>query len=338
MESCLLFVLYKLLSTISERQILAKDWLSFRFLLTLHNNKLSIIIMNEDTKAKFELAISLCEHSQFDEARPILDEVLKESPDNSEAWWLAAQVDWMHSGDVDKAYDELIESLKLDPKNKWALLLMGNLLSRGKKDMNSAKEYYNKVLEYTPDDIVAINNVAGIMMENNEFDDAIELFKRALKIDDTFVNSYYGIALSYYKKGDLQNAFEYCHQGALKSVKRPENPGVREALLKLYVHCAEELDKQTNYPRIWHKIKQKLEVLGDAPIVFQQDSNLQVYAKVEYGPTYGRKEHIVKYNPQKEYVSHLFVHEMMHLEMLIADTRTGGQSVRYNRSRQERVP
>lgn len=41
--------------------------------------------MNEDTKAKFELAIGLCERSRFDEARTILDEVLKEAPDNSEA-------------------------------------------------------------------------------------------------------------------------------------------------------------------------------------------------------------------------------------------------------------
>ena len=38
-------------------------------------------------------------------------------------------------------------------------------------------------------------------------------------------------------------------------------------------------------------------------------------AKLEYAPLHGAKEHIVKYNPEKDFVDHMFVHEMMHLKM-----------------------
>ena len=45
-----------------------------------------------------------------------------------------------------KAYDELIESLKCDQRNIWALVLMGNLLTKEKNDIEHAKQYYDKVL------------------------------------------------------------------------------------------------------------------------------------------------------------------------------------------------
>ena len=264
---------------------------------------------------KLQYALDLCNKKKFDEALPILEEITKNDPQKSEAWRTLAQLHWLHQHNVDKAYDELIEALKCDPKNLWALILMGNLLTREKNDVEHAKKYYDKVLEYHPDNAIAINNIGATFMERKDYEGSLPYLEKALKLDDTYVNSYYGLALCYYKLGQLEQSFTTCHQGAIKSVDRPENPAVREELLKLYLTVAKALSGKTNYINIWKGIKDELEAVDHVNIRFEETKTLQVLAKLEYAPLHGAKEHIVKYNPEKEFVDHMFVHEMMHLKM-----------------------
>lgn len=272
---------------------------------------------------KLQYALDLCNKKKFDEALPILEEITKNDPNNSEAWRTLAQLHWLHQHNADKAYDELIEALKCDPQNLWALILMGNLLTREKNDVEHAKQYYDKVLEYHPDNAIAINNIGATFMERKDFEGALPYLQKALKLDDTYVNSYYGLALCYYKLGKLEESFKTCHQGAIKSVDRPENPAVREELLKLYLTVAKDVSGKTNYINIWKGIKDELEAVGHVNIRFEETKTLQVLAKLEYAPLHGAKEHIVKYNPEKEYVDHMFVHEMMHLKMNQQATMAG---------------
>ena len=272
---------------------------------------------------KLQYALDLCNKKRFDDALPILEEITKNDPQNSEAWRTLAQLHWLHQRNPDKAYDELIEALKCDPKNLWALILMGNLLTREKNDVEHAKKYYDKVLEYHPDNAIAINNIGATFMERKDYEGALPYLEKALKLDDTYVNSYYGLALCYYKLGQLEQSFTTCHQGAIKSVDRPENPAVREELLKLFMAVAKDLSSQTNYINIWKGIKDELEAVDHVNIRFEENNALQVLAKLEYAPLHGAKEHIVKYNPEKEFVDHMFVHEMMHLKMYQQATLVG---------------
>ena len=264
---------------------------------------------------KLQHALDLCNKKKFDEALPILEEVTKEDPQNSEAWRTLAQLHWFHQHNLDKAYDELIESLKCQPRNMWALILMGNLLTKEKNDIDGAKAYYDKVLEYYPDNAIAINNVAATYMEQKEYEKAIPLMQKVINIDDSYINSYYGLALCYYKTDKLNEAFDICHQAAVSLQDRPENPGVREELLKLYMTVAKELSRKINYINVWNGIKDELEAIDHVNIRFTGDKSLNVLAKMEYAPLHAAKEHVLRYNPDKEYVDHLFIHEMMHLKM-----------------------
>ena len=264
---------------------------------------------------KLQKAFDLCNEKKFDEALPLLESVTKEDPKNSEAWRTLAQVHWFHKHEPDKAYDELIEALKCEPRNLWALILMGNLLTREKNDIEGAKSYYNKVLEYFPDNAIAINNVAATYIERKEYTEAIPLMKKVISIDDTYINSYYGLALCYYKTNQLEECFEICYQGATKLQDRPENPGVRDELLKLYLTVAKDLADKTNYINVWKGIKEELEAVDHINIQFAEDKNLMVNARFEYAITHRTKDHVIRYNPDKKYIDHLFVHEMMHLKM-----------------------
>ena len=259
--------------------------------------------------------LDLCNKSEFDKALPLLEEIVKKEPKNSEAWRIMAQIHWNHMQMPDKAYDELIEALRCEPKNIWALVLMGNLLTKEKKDIVHAKQYFEKVLEYHPDNAIAINNIGATYMEVNDYEGALPYMEKTLELDVSYSNAYYGLALCYYKLGRLEDSFKTCHQGALKSADRPENPAVREEMMKLYLTVAKDLAEKTNYINVWKGIKDELEQVDHTNIRFVEDKSLNVLAKLEYAPMHAAKEHVLRYNPDKEYVNHLFIHEMMHLKM-----------------------
>jgi hypothetical protein len=66
---------------------------------------------------------------------------------------------------------------------------------------------------------------------------------------------------------------------------------------------------------VWNGIKDELEAVDHVNIRFTEDKSLNVLAKMEYAPLHAAKEHVLRFNPDKEYVDHLFIHEMMHLKM-----------------------
>jgi tetratricopeptide (TPR) repeat protein len=192
---------------------------------------------------------------------------------------------------------------------------MGNLLTKEKNDVEHAKQYYDKVLEYHPDNAIAINNIGATYMERKEYEEALPYLKKAMAIDDSYANSYYGLALCYYKLGRIEDAFAICHRGALKSSDRLENPAVREELVKLYITVAKDYADKTNYINVWKGIKDELEAVDHVNIRIVDDKSLNVHAKMEYAPLHAAKEHVLRYNPEKDFVEHLFIHEMMHLKM-----------------------
>lgn len=264
---------------------------------------------------KLQQALALCNNNEFDKALSLLEEVVKTNPQESEAWRVLAQIHWTQMHQVDKAYDELIEALKCEPRNIWALVLMGNLLTKEKDDVEHAKQYYEKVLEYYPDNAIAINNIGATFMERKDYEGALPYMEKVMAIDDSYANSYYGLGFCYYKLGRIEDAFEICHKGALKSLDRPENPAVREELVKLFVRVAKEYAEKTNYINVWKGIKDELEEVDHVNIRIVEDKCLNVHAKMEYAPLHAAKEHVIRYNPEKDFVEHLFIHEMMHLKM-----------------------
>ena len=264
---------------------------------------------------KLQQALELCNRQDFDQAEELLQQFLKDEPENSEAWRVLAQVHWIHMGKSEQAYDELIEALRCNPQNLWALILMGNLLSKEHKDSEHAMNYFDKVLEYYPDNALAINNIGGVLLQQEEFEKAIPYFERSISLDETNANYHYGLVLCYYKLGKLKEAFETCHQGLLKSKDKPENPNAREQLSKLFLNVARDYAKTINVINVWTGIKDELEEVDHIPIRFVEDKNLDLYAKMEYALTHGKNEHVIRYNPDKQFVDHMFIHEMMHLKM-----------------------
>lgn len=276
----------------------------------------------QEAEKKFAKVTALCDKGQFSQAKIAVEEFIKQHPRFSDAYRLKAQL-YMQEGKIDDAIDINIEALRCNPRNGWALLLMGNLFGKYKNDIKTAENYYNKILEYCPNNAIACNNIAAVMMERNEYDKAISIFKHVLDINDKYGNAYYGLALAYYNQKDFKNAFEYALAGSLKADRQRENPNVLEELHKLMVVAAKNLVSTTNYINVMLGIKDAIELDTKNRIEIEEDDKLEVSAKLQYGKVYNRDYNLVKYNPKMPYMEHLVIHELMHLDMALEASKRG---------------
>lgn len=126
----------------------------------------------------------------------------------------------MQHHNPEKAENELIEALRIDPKNIWALILMGNLLSKENKDVASAKKYYDDVLKYYPDNNIALNNIAATLLQIDKTQESIPYFEKAIQADPKYLISYYGLAMAYMNMKELDKAFDTTLKGLLLGRER----------------------------------------------------------------------------------------------------------------------
>lgn len=268
----------------------------------------------EQSQQEFNEITALCEKRQFKEAHSRLELFLKKHSRHSEGYRILAQME-MEAGNIDKAIDINIEALRCNPKNAWALLLMGNLYSKYKDNYKVGRSYYDSVLKYSPDNFIAINNIAAIMMEKDDYEHAIPMFEQALKGDKKYANAYYGLAVCYYNQSENRKAFDTALQGCLLSNLRSENPQVMDELHKILIASAHAVVESTNYMNVVLGIKDEIEMTYNQKIEIEEDNTLDLSAKLEYGPTHHCDYHLIKINPKKPFMEHLAIHEMMHLQM-----------------------
>ena len=102
---------------------------------------------------------------------------------------------YLESGNSDKAQKHLKECLQLDPNNVWSYLLLGNIYAKYDHNQDIAEFYFEKGLSIRHDDNILLNNYAALKMEKKQFKEAQHLFEKALEIDPSYPNTYYGLAL-----------------------------------------------------------------------------------------------------------------------------------------------
>lgn len=280
----------------------------------------------EQSQQEFNEITALCEKRQFKEAHSRLELFLKKHSRHSEGYRILAQME-MEAGNIDKAIDIDIEALRCNPKNIWALILMGNLYSKYKDNYEIGRTYYDSVLKYSPDNFIAINNVAALMMENEDYESAIPLFEKSLEGDKKYANAYYGLAVCYYNQRENQKAFDTALKGCLLADIRSENPQVMDELHKIMLASAHAVVESTNYMNVVLGIKDEIEMKYNQKIEIVKDDTLDLSAKLEYGPTHHRDYHLIKYNPKKPFMEHLAIHEMMHLQMNLEADKVNSNKV-----------
>ena len=116
-------------------------------------------------EADYRKTVALCEKGKFAEAKPILKDLIQKNPTNSEYHRIMGQI-LSDEGDQEEAINCLIDSLRWDSKNGWALLMMGNIFAKFKNDVPTAMKYYDQALIANPNWLKCLAQVFPSKMLN----------------------------------------------------------------------------------------------------------------------------------------------------------------------------
>jgi len=276
----------------------------------------SSIILQE---ADYKKVILLCEKGRFTEAKLILTKLIDKNPTNSEYHRIMGQI-LSDEGDQEEAINCLIDALRWDSKNGWALLMMGNIFAKFKNDVPTAMKYYDQAIIANPTDNISLNNIGANLLQQGKVKEARKYFEEALKINDQYPNTHFALGMIAEMEEDLSAAFN----STIQAIKLNKN---KDILYQNAVKQAFELSRNLIVTDIGNKIhkeyRHKLEFEGDREIDIIKDEDIQTAAKIEFAENYNRESHLVKFKPSYSAVEHLIMHELVHLYFVI-DARKAG--------------
>ncbi len=217
-------------------------------------------------------------------------------------------------GDQEEAINCLIDSLRWDSKNGWALLMMGNIFAKFKNDIPTAMKYYDQALIANPNDNIAINNIGANLMQQGKLEEAKKYFWEAIKINDQYPNTHFALGMIAEMENDLHSSF----YSTIQAIKLNKNKDVLyQNSVRQAFDIAKKIIETSEGKKIFREYRHKLEFEGGKEIDIIEDSSIPTAAKIEFAENYNRPKHIVKYKPKYLAVEHLIMHELVHLEFVI---------------------
>ena len=147
------------------------------------------------------------QNGEFAKAKGIYERVLELNPTAIEPRRNLAMVCY-ELDEFEEAKDHLIEVLRLDPKNAWSFVTLGNIYSRTRHDDASAAKFFRKALELKPGDPWALNGLAAVHCESGELSTAIDLFDQAIEAEPRFANAYLGRAMAWVRMQRFSDAVQ----------------------------------------------------------------------------------------------------------------------------------
>ena len=240
----------------------------------------------------FYKATDLCTLGRFSEAIPLLEKLIQTNPSTSEYHRNLGQAH-EEMGNYQLAIDSLIESLRWNPKNKWALLLMGNIYVKYQNDFKTALTYFDEVMELDQDNFLGLSNIGGTFLQAGKPNLAERFFKRALKSNPIFPNALHGLGIVQFEKGNLAEAFDF-GVSALK-LTDPSDKKIVAIIEGFVINVASRFTKKEGRMDISADFILELEALSGKEIQLSTDSNLPVDARIKIAENYDRDFHRVSY-------------------------------------------
>lgn len=267
----------------------------------------------DEQKKEYKKALALCDKQQFAKAKPIIENLINQNPTNSEYYRVLAQI-YSEQNQQDKAIDTLIDALRWNPQNGWALLLMGNILAKYKKDIQSALIYFDQALKANSNDFISLTNVGYLLMQEGKMEDAQKYINAALKINPEYTNASFTLALIFEKQNDLVKAFEQ----TIKSLRiHKKLDQVYQGMVSQAYALAKKIIDTNSISKTVSNFRHKLEFEGGKEIDLLEDNNINTPAKIEFAENFKRDKHALRFKSGFPAVEHLIMHELFHLKLVI---------------------
>ncbi|MCG9874536.1 MAG: tetratricopeptide repeat protein [Leptospiraceae bacterium] len=231
----------------------------------------------ESLEMDYKRAIALCDSGKFNDAKILLASLIEKNPTNSDFYRILGQI---HSeeGDQDAAINHLIEALKWNNQNTYALTMMGNILFLHKEDPDTALIYFNQVLKINPNDHLALNNIGSQLGKLGRMDEARSYLERALESNPEFSNTYLGLGIIADNSGNHKEAFDYYLAGLRHNSKKDD---LFQKTIGNLVELCNRIVENDFGNSIIDRSKSDLESRSGVPILIEESSDVPYYAKIE---------------------------------------------------------
>lgn len=271
------------------------------------------IEQSEAYKADYDKAVAFAERGKYLRAREVLERLVKMYTTESDLYRMLAQT-YFETGDREAAVNYLIDALRWNPENSYALILMGNIQYRMLRDMDAAKRYYDLAIAIDPDDHLTLNNLGAVMMELKRPSEAERYFQLATEAEPDYPNTHLGLALVYAHQEDLQAAFLNAVRALKRSNRRDQ---VYDAALDTAQKAAAQFTRNTHPESLFQPYLDEVAAAAGKPIRIETADGLSTEAVIEIAEYRGREQHLVKYQPSGPGVAHLVCHEIAHLDLIL---------------------
>ena len=204
---------------------------------------------------------------QLADAEGALVKATSLDPNNLEAYLMLAQVQ-AQRGSLDKSIQSYEQSIQQHPKDVRPYVLLG-MLEESRKDLPRARQLYEKALQVQPNNPLAANNLAYLLLETGgDTNNALMLAqsaRQALPKNPSIADT---LAWVYYHKGVYGSAADLLKEAIHAA---PDNATFHYHLGMVYeklddkVHAREELQRTLKLsPNFEHaqEVKQILSTLG----------------------------------------------------------------------------
>ena len=117
-------------------------------------------------------------------------------------------LNYLLNSDNENAQKNFIRTIKLEPDNKNAQIKLA-LTHELSGEQEMAILVYNTIIEKYPNYIPALYSLAGLYIEQEKYTEAINLFKRILKINNQYHRAYLGLGLCFDRIEKYSHAVRY---------------------------------------------------------------------------------------------------------------------------------
>lgn len=283
--------------------------------ITINNDLVTIDVDTETIltqDADYNKTVALCEKGKFDDAKIILEKLIQKNPSNSEFHRVLGQI-LSEQGDQDEAINALIDALRWNSSNGWALLMMGNIFAKHKKDIKTALIYYDQAILANKADHITLANIAYLLFQENKLEEAKKYAWETIKLNDKYPNAHFILSLIAQSENDLHSAFYSAIQAIKFSIQKD---ALYQNAVKQVFDIANKIAGDFDGKKIFFKYRSQLEAEGGTEIDIYADDEIKTAAKVEIAERYNRNKHIVKYKSTYPAVEHLVMHELVHLDFV----------------------
>jgi tetratricopeptide (TPR) repeat protein len=148
----------------------------------------------------FDRATRRAERGEVRPAQKTLRKLVTEFPEIAKYHRALGQT-YLVLSDLDDAEDHFLHALALDPRDVDALTLLGNLYMQRERAAD-AIPLYERSIALQPS-VYALANLGAALAKTNRVPEAIASFHRAIAVDDTYPNAWYGLGLALSELGTV---------------------------------------------------------------------------------------------------------------------------------------